>query len=92
MEPHHVIKKPILSEKITHQTEDANQYAFEVALTARKGEIKSAIEELYGVKVLKVNTIRTRSRNRRMRYGLVKGKEQKKAIVRIHPDQVIELI
>ena len=92
MEAHHIIKKPILSEKITHQTEDANQYAFEVALGARKDQIKAAIEQLYNVKVLKVNTIRSQSRNRRMRYGLVKGKQQKKAIVRIHPDQVIELI
>lgn len=92
MEAHHIIKKPILSEKITNKTDDVNQYAFEVAVTARKDQIKRAVEELYKVKVLKVNTIRTTSRNRRLRYGLVKGKEIKKAIVRIPDDQVIELI
>ena len=92
MEAHHIIKKPILSEKITNATEDSNSYAFEVALTARKDQIKKAIEELYKVKVLKVNTIRTRSGNRRMRHGLVRGVEVKKAIVRVHPDQTIELI
>ena len=92
MEAHYIIKKPLLSEKITHATEDANRYAFEVAVTARRDEIRRAVEELYRVRVMKVNTIRHRSRNRRMRYGLVKGKVTKKAIVRVHPDDTIELI
>lgn len=92
MESHHIIKRPLLSEKITHATETANRYGFEVATTARKDQIKRAIEDLYKVRVVAVNTVRTKSRNRRMKYGLVKGKVTKKAIVRVHPDDTIELI
>jgi len=92
MDPHYIVKKPLLSEKITHAAEVANRYAFEVAVTARKDEIKRAVEKLYKVRVTGVNTTRHRSRNRRMRYGLIKGKVTKKAIVRVHPDDTIELI
>ncbi len=92
MEAHHIIKKPLLSEKVTFQTEDSNRYAFQVAVTARKDEIKQAIEDLYKVDVIKINTVTHRTRNRRMRYGMVKGKTTKKAIVRIKENQRIELI
>lgn len=90
MESIYVIKKPLLSEKSTWATED-NRYTFLVATEATKTEIKQAVEEIYGVRVTGVSTMNRRSANRRMRYGLVKGKTTKKAIVGIHKDDTIEL-
>lgn len=92
MESRYIIKRPLLTEKSTFQSDAAKRYAFEVSTTARKDEIKRAIEDLYKVRVIRVNTVTHRSRNRRMKYGLVKGKITKKAIVRVHPEDTIELI
>lgn len=92
MESHHVIKQPLLTEKSTFHSDEYKRYAFLVATGARKDEIKKAVEDLYKVRVVGVNTVTLRTRNRRMRYGLVKGKFSKKAIVRIHPEDTIELI
>lgn len=89
---HHIIKRPLISEKSTIMSDEYKRYTFLVPTTARKDEIKKAVEELYKVKVLGVNTVTCRSRNRRMRYGLVKGKVTKKAIVRIDPKDTIELV
>lgn len=89
---HHILKRPLFTEKGTIASDEHKRYAFAVATTARKDQIKKAVEELYRVRVVGVNTVTTRSRNRRMKYGLVTGKISKKAIVRIHPDDKIELI
>lgn len=90
--PHHIIKKPMLSEKSTYASDEFKRYTFLVPPTARKDQIKRAVEELYKVKVIGVNTITHRGANRRMKYGLVKGKITKKAIVRIDPKDTIELV
>lgn len=92
MLPHHIIKRPLLTEKSTFQSDELKRYAFEVAVNARKDEIRKAIEDLYKVRVISVNTSTRRERNRRMKYGLVKGKTTKKAIVRLHPEDVIEVV
>ena len=52
-----IILKPVITEQSMEQTE-AKKYVFKVAVTANKTEIKKAIEEIFGVKVEKVNTIR----------------------------------
>lgn len=89
---HHIIKRPLLSEKSTYHSDEFKRYTFLVPPTARKDEIKKAIEDLYKVKVIGINTVTCRTRNRRMKYGLVKGKISKKAIVRINPKDTIELV
>lgn len=91
MESIHIIRKPLITEKSTFQSNEHNRYAFEVDPTATKTQIKNAIEDLYRVRVVGVSTVNQRGRNRRMRYGLVKGKSTKKAIVRIHKSDTIEL-
>ena len=91
MESVHVIKKPLLTEKATFASNEHNRYGFLVDRTASKTDIKRAIAELYDVRVLGVSTHNRRSRNRRMRYGMVSGKTTKRAIVRIHPDDTIDL-
>ena len=55
--PEEVIIRPIITEKSNRLMEDHKKYTFEVAIDATKHEIKHAVEKLFGVKVLKVNTI-----------------------------------
>ncbi len=89
-----IIKKPILTEKMMSETEKFNRYGFVVDKRANKIEIKKAIEDLYGVEVLKVRTMNYPA-ERKMRYtksGVVQGKTNayKKAIVDIAEGQNID--
>ena len=59
-----IIKKPVITERSMMGAQD-NKYTFEVAVDAGKIEIKKAVEEIFGVKVAKVNTISVRGRYRR---------------------------
>ena len=52
-----IILKPIVTEKMTAAGEKFNRYGFQVVRTANKIEIKKAVEELYNVQVLDVNTL-----------------------------------
>ena len=90
MEAIHVIRRPMLTEKGAAQVEH-NRYVFEVDRRARKDEIKRAIEEIYKVRVIGVNTSVHQTGQRRTRWGIVPGKLTKKAIVRLHTDDAIEL-
>ncbi len=92
MKSHHIIKRPLLSEKSTVQSDESKRYSFLVATGARKDEIRRAVQDLYKVRVVGVNTVIHKARDRRTKYGLVKGGLSKKAIVRIHPKDTIELI
>ena len=59
-----IILKPVITEQSMEQTE-SKKYVFKVAVTANKTEIKKAIEEIFGVKVEKVNTIRMEGKAKR---------------------------
>ena len=91
MESIHVIRRPLITEKSTYQSNELGRYVFEVDRTATKTQIKEAVQDLYRVRVVGVSTIVQRGGTRRMRYGTVKGKVVKKAIVRVHQDDTIEL-
>ena len=90
-----IIIKPIISEKTTAITEKMSErYAFKVAPSANKIEIKNAIEAMYNVKVESVNTMNY-SGKRKARYtksGLIRGKVAafKKAVVTLQKGQVID--
>jgi large subunit ribosomal protein L23 len=77
-----VILSPVITEKATSASE-VNQVVFKVRRDATKPEIKSAIEKLFKVKVLSVNTLTRKGKTKRFRG--VKGRQQdvKKAIVRL---------
>lgn len=92
MQAHHIIKRPLLTEKSTFNADTAKRFAFEVAVSARKDEIKKAVQDLYKVRVVSVNTVIRQARSRMMKVGLVKGRVTKKAIVRLHPDDTIEIV
>lgn len=90
MEATTVIKKPLITEKATWANSQS-RYLFSVDGRATKTDIKKAIEELYKVRVTGVNTMTRRARDRVYKYGKVTGRITKRAIVRIHPDDKIEL-
>ena len=77
-----IIIKPIMTEK-SYTNIAMGKYTFKVAVNATKIEIKNAVEELFGVKVLKVNTMRYDGKNKRV--GVHQGTTSawKKAIVQI---------
>lgn len=91
MEPTHVIKKPLITEKSTWEGQSRNRYAFEVAANARKPQIKEAIEKIYNVRVQSVSTLVRKGRNRRTRYGMSHTGDWKKAVVHVHPEDKIDL-
>jgi large subunit ribosomal protein L23 len=79
-----VLRRPILTEKSSHQYAKLNQYVFEVDKNANKSMIKEAVEVIFDVKVLRVNTMivpAKRSRRALSRRVLVRKSAYKKAVV-----------
>jgi large subunit ribosomal protein L23 len=92
MQLEHVIKRPLLlTEKGNNMRETQNKYQFEVAREANKIEIKNAIETLFSVHVVDVQTMVVRGRLRRMGRGHAKTQNWKKAIVEVKAGETIEL-
>jgi large subunit ribosomal protein L23 len=89
-DPHDIIRKPVISEKSYGMIEDG-KYTFVVDPRSNKTEIKQAIERIFGVKVLSVNTLNRQGK--RKRRGLIVGKrpDTKRAIVTLAPGDEIEL-
>ncbi len=82
---HDVIIRPIITEDSMARLAD-KKYTFEVASDANKIEIKKAVEEIFKVSVLKVNTMSVKSKNKRVGYHFGKTSEWKKAIVTLTAD------
>ena len=80
-----ILLKPIVTEKMTSQGDKFNRYGFLVAKNANKLQIKKAVEELYGVTVDSVNTMRYggKVKSRNTKSGLLIGKtvSTKKAVI-----------
>ncbi len=89
---YNVLIKPRLTEKGSIQKELANQVVFIVDRRANKIEIKEAVEKLFKVKVLAVNTMNVKGKPKRM--GRFEGRrsDYKKAIVTLHEGEKIEFI
>ena len=83
--PHDIIRRPIITEG-TSELMANKTYVFEVDLASTKTEIKQAVEQVFKVKVVKVNTMRVPAKPKR--YGRYSGytSEWKKAIVTLSPD------
>ncbi len=87
-----VIRRPVITEKSTVQSDELNQYVFEVAPDANKLQIKEAVEVIFEVEVEKVNTmVMPAKRGRRGRNWYLRSKQWKKAIVTLKPGDTIEL-
>lgn len=91
LEPHYILRKPLLTEKSTASMEELNVYAFEVDRRASKDDIKEAVESAFGVKVLKVTTQVRKGGSRRFKYGKVADNSWKRAVVRVAEGDTIEL-
>ena len=87
-----VIRKPLVTEKATVDSSEYNRYAFEVDRRATKADIRRAVEDLFKVRVVSVATQNRKGETRRMRYGSVTPPAVKRAIVKLHPEDRIELL
>ena len=87
----YVLKRPLLSEKGTFAMNEQNRYAFIVDGRATKPEIKAAVEKIYKVRVEGVNTMTTKHRTKVNKFGAWKPAPTKKAVVRLHKEDKLEL-
>jgi large subunit ribosomal protein L23 len=102
MDIYHIVKRPLVTEKGTHQAaqqHDATRwhparggsYAFEVHADASKPQIREAIEKIYNVKVLSVRTSNRRGKQRRVRYKMGRTADWKKAVIVLDANSHIDL-
>ncbi|SEP87692.1 LSU ribosomal protein L23P [Lentzea xinjiangensis] len=80
-----ILLAPVISEKSYGLLEE-NKYTFLVAPGSNKTQIKIAVEKVFGVKVVSVNTINRQGKRKRTRTGFGKRKDTKRAIVTLSPD------
>ncbi len=85
-----IIRAPLITEKATSLSEK-NQVVFRVAIDASKPEIKAAVEGLFGVKVLGVNTLVQKGKTKRFKGRPGVRSDVKKAYVRLVEGQTIDL-
>ena len=85
-----VVKAPVITEKATLLSEH-NKVVFRVADDASKDEIAAAVEELFKVKVVKVNTLNVKGKTKRFRGHLGRRSDVKKAIVTLAEGQSIDV-
>jgi large subunit ribosomal protein L23 len=90
MNKYQVLKRPILTEKTDFQR-DENKYVFEVKREANKLQIKEAVESIFDVRVLSVNTMIMKPKRRRMGRKLVQTKPAwKRAVVTLAAGERIQ--
>lgn len=90
LNPRDVLKKPVVSEKSMALLED-NKYTFYVDPKANKIEIKHAVEELFNVTVLDVNTMNVNGKVKRMGRHVGRTADRKKAIVKLKDGDKLEI-
>jgi large subunit ribosomal protein L23 len=90
MDSRQVLIKPIVSEK-SYALLAANKYTFRVHDDAHKTQVRQAVEEIFGVRVLDVRTMTVKPKPKRRGYTAGKTRGWKKAIVQLHPEDHIEL-
>ena len=85
-----IIKAPIITEKSSNDQSNYNKYTFKVDTKSNKTEIKEAVQKIFGVKVLEVQTINVKPKKKRV--GRYSGftKKYKKAIITLEPGQTLE--
>ncbi len=81
MDARAILIKPIITEKSTDLISMQNKYSFVVDLRANKTQIKQAVEEIFKVKVSKVNTVRMQGKLRRQGRNVGRTSDYKKAVV-----------
>ncbi len=92
MDIYKIIKRPSLTEKSGLVREKGNFYTFHVDKDASKKEIKLAIQELFKVHVIRVNTVNMPGKSKRFDRSASTAKSFKKAIVKLKKDDKIEIV
>ena len=98
MNSYDIVRRPIISERtmtpvFDREGNEIKKYTFEVPMSANKIEIKKAVEEVFGVKVAKVNTMHVLGKMKRMGKYMGRRPSYKKAIVTLAKDsKIIELL
>ena len=85
-----VIIRPMVSEK-SYAGLEQNRYTFLVARDANKTEIKEAVQKIWGVRVVEVNTLNRKGKSKRFRYTRGKRPDQKQAMVTLAEGDTIEI-
>lgn len=85
-----VLRAPKVSEK-TARIAESNQYVFEVAKTATKGDVKAAVEHLFNVKVLAVNVANIKGKSKSFRQRAGRRSDKRKAYVRLAEGQTLDV-
>jgi large subunit ribosomal protein L23 len=89
-DPRDVLLAPVISEK-SYGLLDENKYTFLVRPDANKTQIKIAVEQVFNVTVLDVNTLNRQGKRKRTRSGFGRRKDTKRAIVSLAPGDRIEI-
>lgn len=90
LRPYQVLLRPLVTEKGTHLSTHHNAYTFEVAQIATKEDIKTAVQEMFNVRVVGVNTQVRHGKKRRYRMRVGQMGDWKRAIVTLHEEDKIE--
>lgn len=92
MEPYRVVRRPHVSEKTTDLIQNHNTYVFEVDLDATKTDIRDAISKIWDVRIESIRIVNVRGKARRM--GRISGysRSWKKAIVKLHEGDGIDVL
>ncbi len=86
-----VIVRPSITEKYTRMQEPDGKYTFEVHITANKHQIREAVEKIFNVHVVKVNTSRHKGKMRRIRREPGMTAKTKKAVVTLKKGEKIDV-
>ncbi len=89
--PRDVIIEPVVSEKSYDLAADNNTYTFIVHPRTNKTEIKQAVEKIFDVKVISVNTMNRQGKQKRTGYTVGKRKDTKRALVTLAPGDSIDV-
>lgn len=90
IDPYRIIRQPWVTEKSLSQKAEQNKVSFMVHLDASKQEIREAVERVFAVKVLEVNTVYLKGKRKRVKMREGKRPDQKKAIVTLREGDKIE--
>ena len=90
-DPRDVVLEPVVSEKSYDQIEDSNTYTFLVDRRSNKTEIKEAVQSIFDVNVLSVNTMNRKGKLKRTGYIIGKRKDTKRALVTLAVGDSIDI-
>lgn len=87
--PREIVVAPLVTEKTSIMNKANNSYTFKVSINANKIEIRHAVERIFNVNVVAVNTVRQKGKPKRLGRNIGKRPDWKKAIVKLKPGETI---